>query len=41
MKEYLTAAKLDPKNPEANAYAGWMLFLAAQSANADPRRPPS
>ncbi|MEW6475380.1 MAG: tetratricopeptide repeat protein [Actinomycetota bacterium] len=32
VKEYLTAAKLDPKNPEANAYAGWMLFQAATNA---------
>ncbi|HEV7862835.1 MAG TPA: tetratricopeptide repeat protein [Acidimicrobiia bacterium] len=36
VKEYVTSAKIDPKNPEANAYAGWVLFLAAQSANADP-----
>jgi uncharacterized protein (TIGR02996 family) len=36
VKEYVTAARLDPKNPEANAYAGWVSFLAAQSANADP-----
>jgi uncharacterized protein (TIGR02996 family) len=36
VKEYVTAAKLDPKNPEANAYAGWVLFLAAQSTNAEP-----
>lgn len=32
VKQYLTAAKLDPKNPEANAYAGWMLFQAATNA---------
>jgi len=37
VKEYVTAARLDPKNPEANAYAGWVSFLAAQSANADPK----
>jgi uncharacterized protein (TIGR02996 family) len=36
VKEYLTAAKLDPKNPEASAYAGWVLFLASSSSNADP-----
>jgi uncharacterized protein (TIGR02996 family) len=35
VKQYLTAAKLDPKNPEASAYAGWMLFQAA--TNADPK----
>ncbi|HEV8623338.1 MAG TPA: tetratricopeptide repeat protein [Acidimicrobiia bacterium] len=35
VKQYLGAAKLDPKNPEANAYAGWMLFQVAQSPNAD------
>jgi cytochrome c-type biogenesis protein CcmH/NrfG len=35
VKQYLAAAKLDPKNPEANAYAGWMLFQVAQSPNAD------
>lgn len=34
VKQYLTAAKLDPKNPEANAYAGWMLFQV--STNAQP-----
>ena len=34
VKQYLLAAKLDPKNPEANAYAGWMLYQAA--ANAEP-----
>jgi cytochrome c-type biogenesis protein CcmH/NrfG len=32
VKQYLTAAKLDPKNPEANAYAGWMLFQVASNA---------
>ena len=37
VKQYLAAAKLDPKNPEANAYAGWMLFQVAQSPNADPK----
>jgi hypothetical protein len=36
VKEYITSAKLDPKNPEANAYAGWVSFLAAQSTNATP-----
>ena len=37
VREYIAAAKLDPKNPEAHAYAGWVSFLAAQSANADPK----
>jgi uncharacterized protein (TIGR02996 family) len=37
VKEYVATAKLDPKNAEANAYAGWVSFLAAQSANADPK----
>ena len=37
VKQYLTAAKLDPRNPEANAYAGWMLFQVAQSPNGDPK----
>ena len=32
VKQYLVAAKLDPKNPEANAYAGWMLFQVATNA---------
>ena len=32
VKQYLMAAKLDPKNPEANAYAGWMLFQVATNA---------
>jgi len=32
VKQYLTAAKLDPRNPEANAYAGWMLFQVATNA---------
>jgi cytochrome c-type biogenesis protein CcmH/NrfG len=32
VKQYLIAAKLDPKNPEANAYAGWMLFQVATNA---------
>jgi cytochrome c-type biogenesis protein CcmH/NrfG len=36
VKEYVATARLDPKNAEANAYAGWVSFLAAQSANADP-----
>ncbi|MCA1847043.1 MAG: hypothetical protein LC792_28400, partial [Actinobacteria bacterium] len=35
VKEYVATARLDPKNAEANAYAGWVSFLAAQSANAD------
>ena len=37
VKEYVATAKLDPKNAEANAYAGWVSFLAAQSSNADPK----
>jgi len=37
VKEYVATARLDPKNPEANAYAGWVSFLAAQSGNADPK----
>ena len=37
VKEYVITAKLEPKNPEANAYAGWVSFLAAQSSNADPQ----
>ena len=36
VKEYVATARLDPKNAEANAYAGWVSFLAAQSENADP-----
>jgi uncharacterized protein (TIGR02996 family) len=36
VKAYLKAAQLDPKNPEANAYAGWTLFLATQNSEADP-----
>jgi uncharacterized protein (TIGR02996 family) len=35
VKEYVATARLDPKNAEANAYAGWVSFLAAQSSNAD------
>jgi uncharacterized protein (TIGR02996 family) len=35
VKEYVATARLDPKNAEANAYAGWVSFVAAQSANAD------
>jgi cytochrome c-type biogenesis protein CcmH/NrfG len=37
VKAYLKAAQLDPKNPEANAYAGWTLFLATQNSEADPK----
>ena len=37
VKEYVATARLDPKNAEANAYAGWVSFLAAQSENADPK----
>ncbi|HEU5450323.1 MAG TPA: hypothetical protein VFW57_15090 [Acidimicrobiia bacterium] len=37
VKSYLKAAQLDPKNPEANAYAGWTLFLATQNSEADPK----
>jgi uncharacterized protein (TIGR02996 family) len=35
VKQYLMAAKLDPTNPEASAYAGWMLFNVA--SNAEPQ----
>jgi uncharacterized protein (TIGR02996 family) len=37
VKEYVATARLDPKNAEANAYAGWVSFVAAQSASADPK----
>ncbi|HVW33463.1 MAG TPA: hypothetical protein VHL53_13065 [Acidimicrobiia bacterium] len=37
VKEYVATARIEPKNPEANAYAGWVSFLAAQSSNADPK----
>ncbi len=37
VKEYVATARIDPKNAEANAYAGWVSFVAAQSANADPK----
>ena len=37
VKSYLKAAQLDPRNPEANAYAGWTLFLATQNSEADPK----
>ena len=37
VREYVAAARLDPKNPEAHAYAGWVTFLAAQSPEADPK----
>jgi len=37
VKEYVATVKLDPGNAEANAYAGWVTFLAAQSENADPK----
>jgi uncharacterized protein (TIGR02996 family) len=37
VKEYVATARLDPKNAEANAYAGWVTFLAAQSENAEPK----
>lgn len=37
VKAYLKAAQLDPQNPEANAYAGWTLFLATQNSEADPK----
>ena len=36
VREYVAAAKLDPDNAEAHAYAGWVTFLAAQSSEADP-----
>ena len=37
IKAYLKAAQLDPNNPEANAYAGWTLYLATQNSEADPK----
>jgi uncharacterized protein (TIGR02996 family) len=37
VKAYLKAAQLDPNNPEANAYAGWTLYLATQNSEADPK----
>ena len=37
VKEYVATARLDPTNAEANAYAGWVTFLAAQSENAEPK----
>ena len=37
VREYVAAAKLDPGNAEAHAYAGWVTFLAAQSPEADPQ----
>ena len=37
VKAYLKAAQLDPRNPEANAYAGWTLYLATQNSEADPK----
>ncbi len=37
VKAYLKAAQLDPNNPEANAYAGWTLFLATRNSEADPK----
>ena len=41
--EYDAAARLDPKNAEAPAYAGWLVFLAARSQSGDPQaaQPPS
>jgi uncharacterized protein (TIGR02996 family) len=33
--EFDTAAHLDPKNAEAPAYAGWLVFLAARSQSGD------
>jgi len=43
LAEYDEAARLDPKNAEARAYAGWLVFLAARSQSGDPQaaRPPS
>ena len=35
--EYDAAARLDPKNAEAPAYAGWLVFLAARSQSGDPQ----
>ncbi|MGH9041446.1 MAG: tetratricopeptide repeat protein [Acidimicrobiia bacterium] len=41
--EFDAATRLDPDNPEAAAYAGWVVFLAARSQSGDPgaARPPS
>jgi tetratricopeptide (TPR) repeat protein len=41
--EFDTASRLDPKNAEAPAYAGWLVFLAARSQSGDPQTasPPS
>jgi tetratricopeptide (TPR) repeat protein len=41
--EFDTASRLDPKNAEAPAYAGWLVFLAARSQSGDPQAasPPS
>ena len=33
VKEFDTAARLDPANAEAMAYAGWLVFLAGRSAD--------
>jgi tetratricopeptide (TPR) repeat protein len=41
--EFDTAARLDPNNAEPQAYAGWLVFLAARSQSGDPQtaQPPS
>jgi hypothetical protein len=41
--EFDTAARLDPGDAEAPAYAGWLVFLAASSQSGDPQaaQPPS
>ena len=33
LQEFDTAAKLDPSNAQAHAYAGWIVFLAARGAD--------
>ncbi len=43
VKEFDRAARLDPANAEARAYAGWLVFLAARSQSGGPQaaQPPS
>ena len=36
LAEYDDAARLDPENAEAPAYAGWLVFLAARQSGAPP-----
>jgi tetratricopeptide (TPR) repeat protein len=37
VEEFDRVARLDPKNAEAPAYAGWLVFLAARSQPAEAR----